>query len=150
MSPETFPDDCKSEMSSCCLHPGRYQGQERLTPPLVWWTVCHDLFQFCLDQKPSASLTKEGLNGTQYSAITPAPLGVVPQMHSEGCSSTHHWGTKVGGEWQHRSPLSPPPAPLFSSLPHLSCPSCHLLSNFHDVFQGTASLVSYSRVQMSY
>ena len=58
---------------------------------LLFVRIC---FNFASDQKISASLTKERLNGIQYKVIMPASLRVVPQIHLEDYSNTHHWGAK--------------------------------------------------------
>lgn len=53
-------------------------------------------FNFVSDQKVSASLTKEGLNGIQHNVIMPAPLRAVPQIHLEDHSNTCHRDDKGG------------------------------------------------------
>lgn len=70
------------------------QWQEDLsTGPQFSGLFVRICFNFTSDQKISASQLK-GLMEFSNKVIMPASLRVVPQIHLEDCSNTHHWGAK--------------------------------------------------------
>lgn len=106
-------------------------------------------FNFTSDQRISASLTKERLNGIQYKVIMPASLRVVPQIHLEDCSNTHHWGAK--GEWQHGyDHHCHPQLHSFPAFPTCLAPLRCLIQFPPGIFQEAVSLVFHSRVWKNY